>query len=761
MTKGTKQSGDGIIYNQEIKIQEQEDVLIKAIQYLSLALLVTPLLVSNLFFFPYMVTKTIFVYPVMEIIFGVYLVLCLKNKKYWPKLFFRKKTHGSKTNWILALSGLFLFIVTITNFFSVNPVLSFWGNINWTNGLVTLIHVFVWMVVLSSMDLKKDYWVNFFRMNLIVGTLVAIYAMIQAAGGKMANSTIGNTSYVAGYLIFVLFESLAMFWYDKKASSRFAYFVPAAASLITILFCLHIRGGQLGLLVSPILPIFFFLLASPKKSFQQVAKIGAVVFLVGALLGSIYLVESGKLYAVFNSKRAGTIKTRLITWKIAWQSALKRPLVGYGSETFYYPFERNFNPQYYSDQNDTGQAYEFGGGLAHNKLLEVFNSNGIFALASYLSIFLALLILLYKKYRYQHQPAVLAFVGLVSAYFVHNLFIFDTIAIYMAFFSLMAFLSSYVYSIDEEPVKVSNDRTKLGASVFYSATAAIFIGVIISAYYCAVVPAKAAYYTENVIYATSQKKYSQALVALDQAWAQAPDYMKEKISFKVAVTTEGVLAGQKNLSDDQKKLLLKNIELMEQTLQKEPYRFYDYISLGNLYNLAAGFDRRYLEKNIALCQRAMKLGSKRVESFYLLAITYAKLGEQEKSLAAIDQAIALNSEYGQSYLTAAITSAQFEGQENKTLGYLQAAIDHGNQQEMVWRNYVDLANKQSQWDKAIIGTQELIRRHPNEPQLRVNLMVFYLNSHQAEQAKQTAAQIIQMYPNLKGQVDEFLKKELK
>src|SRR5262249_52926761 len=89
-------------------------------------LFVTPLVITNSLFFPFISGKAFFFRILVELLFGAWLVLICLDRNYRPR------------RSLLALAlGALLVVVTLATVFGQNPYHSFWSNSERMEGLIT------------------------------------------------------------------------------------------------------------------------------------------------------------------------------------------------------------------------------------------------------------------------------------------------------------------------------------------------------------------------------------------------------------------------------------------------------------------------------------------------------------------------------------------------------------------------------------------------------------------------------------------------
>ena len=233
--------------------------VIKWIIYTCLYLiLLAPFLVWGKFLFPYITPKTLFFRILIEIALFFYILLIIYRPEYRPRF--------SKLTWAVLI---YFLIMTFTSIFGLDFYRSFWGNIERGEGLLTIYHLFIFFILISSLFKEKKEWLRFFDISILVSLLISFYALgqefelgflLKSAGGSRLTGTIGNASFLAAYLLLNIFLCLFLLANKKQLGWRIFY---GSAFLFEsyILFKTETRGALLGffggLLLLAILSIVF------------------------------------------------------------------------------------------------------------------------------------------------------------------------------------------------------------------------------------------------------------------------------------------------------------------------------------------------------------------------------------------------------------------------------------------------------------------------------------------------------------------------
>src|SRR6185369_7470840 len=148
----------------------------------------------------------------------------------------------------------FIGIIALADIFGVNPWKSFWSNFERMEGYITLIHLFLYFLVASSVLATERLWQRFFEWSVWSSLAVSIYAIFQLAGkiainqgGVRVDATFGNTTYLAIYLVFNIFFALILIAKDKAVWKKSVYGIIGFLHIV-ILYHTATRGSILGLI---------------------------------------------------------------------------------------------------------------------------------------------------------------------------------------------------------------------------------------------------------------------------------------------------------------------------------------------------------------------------------------------------------------------------------------------------------------------------------------------------------------------------------
>ena len=433
-----------------------------------------PFIISTGMFFPFITGKNFTFRIIIELILAAWLILAL-----WDK------TYISRRSWISVSVLVFTLVIGVATILSENPYKSFWSNFERMDGYITILHMFAYFTIIGSMLRTERIWNWFFGTSVFASVLMCLYGLKQladATGAIRVDATLGNAIYMAGYTLFHVFLTLFLMYRFAAAEKfknlwlTFTFWLLSAVVVLQtiILYKTATRGTTLGLIGGLILTALIIAVYERKNIVLKRISLGVVVFIIVLVVGFISIkntnyVKNNWILSRFAVISFSDIKTqaRSMIWPMAVKGSFERPFFGWGQESFNYVFNKNYDPRMYAQE----QWFD----RTHNVVLDWLVAGGWLGLLSYLSIYFACLYLIWKGkwsawksrlYFWRHneddslatdsqlikgknketivqgftlvEKAILT--GLLAGYFFHNLFVFDNIASYILFFTLLAYL---------------------------------------------------------------------------------------------------------------------------------------------------------------------------------------------------------------------------------------------------------------------------------------------------------------------------------
>lgn len=427
--------------------------ILKWIIYIGLFLIpFVPFLVYSSLFFPFITSKAFTFRIIVEIIFASWLILTALAPEFRP----RKSI-------ILYSLLAFVFIIGLADVLGVAPVKSFWSNYERMEGFITVLHLGALFLVIGSV-FKEREWKWWWNTSLVASALMIIYGLLQLGGlaevhqgGTRLDGTIGNSAYLAVYMLFHIFLALMFFLREKKNTIlKWTYGVLIFGQVV-ILYNTATRGAILGLLGGLLIVALLNLRNKIDSNVRKMSIAGIVLFVLIAggflLMRDTTFVKNSPVLSRFSSLNLAQIKTegRSFVWPIALKGIKERPILGWGQDNFNYVFNEHYDPKMY--------RLEPWFDRAHNIFLDWAIAGGLLGLLAYLSLYVALLISLWKKSDELSYVDRSVLTGLLAGYFFHNFFVFDHLVSYILFVSVLAYVHARSHKQSEWGVALSPEKT--------------------------------------------------------------------------------------------------------------------------------------------------------------------------------------------------------------------------------------------------------------------------------------------------------------
>jgi O-antigen ligase len=432
-----------------------------------------PLYVANPLFFPFITGKAFAFRIIVEVIFAIWLILILREKG--TSAYGTDSSVVPRVNLITIFVTAFTFIALVADLAGMNPLRSIWSNSERMEGWMTIIHLWAYFIVLSSVfgvgeELRKN-WHRFLNVTIIAGTITAIYGLFQYfgwaqihQGSSRIDASLGNSAYMAVYMLIHVFIS-AYFAIVNFPKNKILFYIYSILSILFsfILFQTATRGTIIGWVTGIIVACFIYAVWGRKDKGQSNLSrgiAGGAILLILVLTTVFYLNKNAewiKNSEVLSRLASISIKdTRTQARGYIWPMALdgsfetiKTSLIGWGQENFNYVFNKNYNPKMW--------AHELWFDRAHNVYLDWLIAGGLLGLISYLLLYITSFVYIIKSNLSLGQKS--ALIALLVGYSIHNVFVFDNQTSYVMFFTFLAFIYSLqpnrrlsIFKVSDKPI---------------------------------------------------------------------------------------------------------------------------------------------------------------------------------------------------------------------------------------------------------------------------------------------------------------------
>jgi len=791
------------------------------------AILLVPFVVSTGFFFPFITGKAFAFRILVELAFGLWVILALRNPEYQPKF-----------SWLGAAFVVFVALIGIADLMSPNPLKSFWSNFERMEGLVTLIHLFAYFLVASSIFNSEKWWTRFFQASVGASVIMGMYGILQLAGkivinqgGVRLDGTLGNATYLAAFMLLNFFITLFLLIRNVKHNSHstiqalgafgvstglfllalyifkfsgfsgasvdsalawsfLTWLVPICAFVLWqrrltystlfssaiilqlyIIYATETRGAVIGLFVGIFLSSLLVALGAHRENEKVLRRVAVGVLILCAVVPVAFFALRGQPFMQNNPKLArfvalantiskpseiceGEFKSRCLVWPMAWKGFQDRPILGWGQESFNYVFNKYYDPRMYAQE----QWFD----RTHNVILDWLIAGGALGLLAYFSLFvLALyyiwrqgdfgfklgvllkrLLTLWKGHEIAHLPEKSILTGLLVAYFIYNLSVFDNITSYILFFSVLA----YVHSISAWPIKRIHERA-LDANIANLIMIPLTVAVIGFVMYTVnIIPMRS---SATLIDALRPQKDGPSvnLALFEKALAfdsLADSEIREQLAQK---SIEAMYTQSVSLDLRQRFYEVTYRELKKQT-EETPEDARYYLFLGSFLNRARNYDEA-----VSALEKALALSPKKQTIMFETAMTYINKQDYANALAVVKRAFDLEPDFKEAriiYAATAIYAGDYKLASELIAPFAGTSLEYDDR-------LLQAYGKAGKIDMVIGLLEKRVAAEPLDSQARLSLAGSYLNNGQRTKAVETLRAMAKDFPDQASQIDYFIR----
>jgi O-antigen ligase len=568
-------------------------------------------------------SKLIFFQVLVGLTFPVYIVLAWMEPTYRPRF-----------HLLYAAIGAYFVAVGLSMIFAVDPLRAWWGNQERMNGLFTLLHFLAWLTMAVSVLKTWDQWRRLLNYEVVLSAIMAIVALLQKVNpnlllfpaGPRVGGLLDNPIYMGAYQIFNLFFLALLMLKTRSKGARIWYAVLAFID-VSAFVAAQSRGALLGLGAGIVVfALWYALFTKSKKTRYSILGIAACIFVAYGLLFALRdtaIIRNSAFHRLVDF--SGSVETRFIAWRIAWQGFLERPLTGWGFDNFHILFNQHYNPE-----SLRFGTYETWFDRAHNTVLDVLSMTGIFGFVTFFGIFAALFYSVWRAFKQQWIDLTFAsiLVALPVAYFVQNLFVFDHPAGFSMSFLLYALT---IAATRPDFIKFSTpaEDTKMKRSFSWTLFGVLQLAFILLVWRTSILPFQASRLSIKANNAFGSPQAMEYMQAAAHIWTPYLDEQTFLISRNILV-----YAGQGALTKitDWKERYTLAKQLTEEELARHPrnthpHYIYAQLAMGMLSLVPQ--DAPIVEKQYLL---AIDTSPKRQQLYFGLANLYVAQGRVDEAL---------------------------------------------------------------------------------------------------------------------------------
>ena len=707
-------------------------------------------------FFPYITGKNFAFRIIVEIIFGLYILLAIRDAKYRPK-----------ASWLMWAVCGFIAWMGLATLTSVDPIKSFWGNFERMDGYLTALHLVLYFLIAGSVLAANKLWDKFFQVSVAASFLQGLLAVSQvfhwfglspsSQSGVRADGTFGNATYLAVYMLFNFFITLFLLagvLKDKKgfkhAPLLVSFYGVALILQFFAVFFTETRGAILGLLGGLIVAALYIAIFGKGKEMKALrvtswSVLGVILVLVGLFFtfkDTQFVRNAPALSRLASiSLEDKTTISRFIIWNMALKGAAEKPILGWGQENFNYVFNKYYNPAMYSQE----QWFD----RAHNEFLDWLIAGGAPAALLYLSFFvLAVWAIFRAKELGVAEKAVL--VGVLAAYAFNNLLVFDNLLSLFYFYTLLAF----AHSLSKDALPKWIALSKPGNDQMVAIAAPIVLVLVVGGLWTLNVPGITraqtlidALQSQNpktgVAYTTEDhiKSFEKALSLGELGKQETVEQLFQFASNSIAPST--------SVSPDvkQKVFMLANDAGMSLTAQRKDDARLE-LFMGVFYT-QFGQTQKALEQ----FNKAIEHSPKKQQILFQTGVTYLQTGDTQNAIALFKKAYELDTSYSDARILYATglyyANRGTEADALLTEGFGSVIYDDSR----LLQTYMSL----KMYDRVVAIWNKRIEGSPKDTSVWLGLASAYFDMGNTAQTIATIRKVIELDPTTKAQMEAVIK----
>ncbi len=698
-----------------------------------------PLLVTNTLFFPFITGKNFAFRILVEIMLASWVILSLYDARYRLKF-----------SWILGSFTAFIVAIFFSDLLGKHSFSSFWSNFERMEGFVTLAHAFLLFIVAGSTLTTEKLWRRFWFTSIFAALIGVLYGFAQMAGtisirqsDTRLDGPLGNSAYFAMYMLFHAFIATFYVFQSRSRNVKIAFGIFVLLFLF-IMIQTQTRGTALGFVVGSAVASMYVVLFGGKENLL-IRKVFAGIFAgVVVLAGSIYVLRDTAFVTSNDglNRIAHTsfsdLSTRLEIWSMAVEGVKERPMLGWGQNNFNYVFNKYYDPSLW------GQESWFD--RVHNIVIDWLIAGGIvgavlyFATLGYALYYLVIVPLRNKEDETFPLYERAVFLGLLTAYTLHNFFVFDNVVSYAFYALILAYIHSRVSRDIPAVARMSPDH-RIIENVAIPVVAVAFALVL----YFVNIPHIQA--SKDIIKAFSTNDPEAMLDAFEVALARG-SFGDQEIREQLTRRAQGFLSDPKvpESSKQRAKELIEK-ELIKQ-IEEKPGDARIHVFISSFYRVAGEVD-----KAIEQLRVARELSPKKQQIIFEQGLAQLQKGDKTAAFNLFKEAYDLDPAFPQARSFYAM-AALYEKRSDIVREIIVTDDDKRALAKMELPVQAAYEAKEFDLLKELLNFR--VEANPQDSQLRASLAVVYHESGDTAGAIEILKKAGEDIPEFKEQAEQFM-----
>ena len=740
-----------------------------------------PLYVSSSMLFPFITGKNFAFRIIIEIIFALWAGLAAFRAEYRPRL-----------TPLFKIVTIFIVIVFFADLFGPNPYRSFFSNYERMEGFMMIFHLYLYFVMLVSVFRARD-WIIFFHATLLASLVVSYVGLLQKfgyrvslQGGFRVDSTIGNPTYLAAYLLFHVWLLLILMYRFWKKWWLVALYGAALLFELAILYFTASRGPVLALVI-----ILIPFLASivwfwpriieergwtasgiapkadaatgfgPYRGWSVGRKVAGVILTLTIAVplffwqirGTEFVQSNQALKRLVNySLTETTVKSRFHIWGMSARASLERPLLGWGQENYYLVFQKYFDSALFAQEPWFDRS--------HNIIFDWLIHAGFPGIASYLGMILVACWVVVRGIRKGSFPVWYGIVlaSLFLTYLLQNLFVFDNLNTYLLFFAFLAFTEFFAHASASASSPATNarrveTRSDLGRGIAVGTTMLLVVaGLLYPLHIKPILESKA------LIRALSLPQQEGATLSqVESAFREALAYRSfgdTEVREQLSNMARGVINSSSIPAEAKNAFLAFTVDELKKETAEPAKDVKHLLFLGTILTAWAASDPGRAQEAEAALLEAIRLSPTKQIIYFPLAQLYLSTGRTDAALKTLRDAWNLDRSYheaGANLLMIALLTGNAEvaaeAKDGVSLVHLNADI---------LDRLGKLYRQMNDFNSALPVYQQLVVLRPESADDRAVYAALLGSGGHIDEARFQAEEALRIDPSLKSQVEQFL-----
>ncbi len=720
-----------------------------------------PLYVANPLFFPFITGKGFAFRIIVEIVFVLWLILVLREKG--TSDYGTDRSVAPRYNYLTIFITAFTLVALVADLLGLHPLRSIWSNSERMEGWITIVHLWAYFIVLSSIfgsgsELRKN-WHRYLNVTIVASVIVGVYGFFQYfgwaqihQGSSRIDASLGNSAYMAVYMLIHVFISayLAIVSYPKSKILASIYSILSIVFSF-LMFQTGTRGTIIGWAVGITVACFIYAVWGREEKGQSfVTRSIAGGFILLIIVSSTLLFANKEASWVKNSEvlnRLASIsikdtrtQARGYVWPMAINGAFestKTTIIGWGQENFNYVFNKNYTPKMWSHE----QWFD----RAHNVYLDWLIAGGLLGLLLYLSLYVTSLVYVFRSDMSLGQKS--ALLALIVGYGIHNVFVFDNQTSYVLFFTILAF----IYTLrNSKQIGIFKDNDKKVSEDYITVRDYIFVPIVVI---CFVV----VMYFVNIRNIQANVRLIDALRSCSNGGNPSAKFYEKALSYNQTVLNQEIreqlincsmnVISSESISPQTKNEFFNLTKAeIENQIKETPNDARIYILASSFYNSVGDW-----ASALPMINKARELTPQKQTPMFDLAVNYINTGKPKEAVEIAKKAYELATDYpvAQSVYVVALIN---NGEEKKA-----KELFPNNPELFSDQRVISIYMKNKQYDKAIVAYKEVLKKTPNDADIRSRLASVYYISNQMQNAIAELKVLKTLSPQLNKEIDTVIK----